>query len=359
MSKSDFFSFITSLKPIELKAIGELSHVIHLDEGVTVYSSGDPSDALYIINRGALAVIHEDPRYSDRADISYLGRGDMFGELEVLTSIPRRNAIRTCEDVSLQVFKAADFPELLRRVPSFFYYLAQRLSARLVQATDVAFVQSHCLELSGNLQNFDLITIYQTIVNSSQTGELVIFAENHEAIAVFNFVDGRPMNGQYYNLSGEEAFFQLLLHERMQGTFSFSISNEEQPDSGSPQDLILRSSTDLLITALQYRDEFRGMVNLIPDSSATLCPLREDFDCPEHPEHPGTRETALRIWELCRNRPLSVDDLFQQVQVCEVRLYRAILLLMDTGHFALTTPPPPILRSEVVPVRRSPASALN
>ncbi len=359
MSKSDFFSFITTLKPIELKAIGELSHVIHLEEGVTVYSSGDPSDAFYIINRGALAVIHEDPRYADRADISYLGRGDMFGELEALTSVPRHSAIRTCENVSLQVFKAADFPELIKRVPSFFYHIAQSLSARLIKATDIAFLQSHCLELSGNLQNFDLITIYQTIVNSSQTGELVIFAENHEAIAVFNFVRGQPTAGQYYNLSGEEAFFQLLLHERMQGTFSFSIISDEQPEGGSRQDAIRRSSTDLLITALQYRDEFRGLVDLIPDPSATVYPLRETFDCQEHPDHPGTRATALHIWELCRKQPLSVDDLFQHVQVCEARLYRAVLLLIETAHVALAKIPPFAPHFERVTVRRSPASALK
>ena len=61
MSKGDFFSFVTSLKPIEMKAIGELSQVVHLDEGVTVYNSGDDSDTLYIINRGTVEVIHESP----------------------------------------------------------------------------------------------------------------------------------------------------------------------------------------------------------------------------------------------------------------------------------------------------------
>ncbi|MFN7037174.1 MAG: cyclic nucleotide-binding domain-containing protein, partial [Bellilinea sp.] len=147
----------------------------HIEEGVTIYSSGDPSDSLYIINRGAVAVIHEDPRYADRADISYLSRGDMFGEIDVLTDSYRRNAIRTCEPVSLQCFRREDFPEIIRRVPSFFYFIAQRLATRFVQVTDMAFVQSHCLELSGSLENFDLVTIYQTIVNSNQTGELAVY----------------------------------------------------------------------------------------------------------------------------------------------------------------------------------------
>ena len=151
MSKGDFFSFITTLKPIELKAIGELSQVIHLGEGVTVYSSGDSADALYIINRGVVEVIHENQRHTYHTAISYLGRGDVFGETDVLTETPRKNAIRTCEPVSVQCFNKAQFPELVRRVPRFFAYLCQQLAHQLVKISDLAFVQSNCLELSGNL----------------------------------------------------------------------------------------------------------------------------------------------------------------------------------------------------------------
>ena len=33
MADKDFFAFCTSLKPSELKAMGELSRVVHFDEG--------------------------------------------------------------------------------------------------------------------------------------------------------------------------------------------------------------------------------------------------------------------------------------------------------------------------------------
>ncbi|MGF1656679.1 MAG: cyclic nucleotide-binding domain-containing protein [Verrucomicrobiales bacterium] len=334
MSNSDFFSFCTSLKPLELRALGELSKVQHLDEGVTIYSSGDPSDALYIINRGAVAVIHEDPRYSDRADVSYLSRGDMFGELDLLTDSPRRNAIRTCEQVSLQCFRKEDFPELIRRIPGFFYYIAQRLSQRFVQVTDVAFVQSHCLELSGSLQNFDLITIYQTIVNSSQTGELAVFNENNEAIAVFYFQEGKLRSGQYYNLSGEEAFFQLLLHENMAGTFSFSIT-EEPPQDESQATGINRDGTDILITSLQYRDEFKELVEQLPDSSALLQRQKLNLDWPDEPDLYEFAPVAEMLWQSCYTTPISIDDLFQQLGLCEFKLYKTASVLLETGHFAL------------------------
>lgn len=338
-SNSDFFSFCTTLKPVELKALGELSSVKHLEEGITIFSSGDPADALYILNRGAVAVIHEDPRYSDRADVSYLSRGDMFGEIDVLTETPRRNAIRTCEAVSLQCFRKDDFPEIIRRVPVFFHFLAQRLALRFVQITDLAFVQSHCLELSGSLRNFDLVTIYQTIVNSSQTGELALFNEGGEAIAIFFFSDGRPQHAQYYSLSGEEALFQLFLHEEMKGTFSFSIMEKPSEDE-MRQIEINRSSNDLLFTALQYRDEFKELIRIIPDPTLMLHPLATQLDWPnDGSELAGYRPIAERIWESIQHEPISVDDLFQNLMVCELKLYRVIQHLEETGQVAVQGEP--------------------
>src|SRR3954470_22743747 len=58
MRDPDFFAYCTGLKLLELKAIGELSSVQHLPEGETIYSTGDPGDALFIINRGVVEVIH-------------------------------------------------------------------------------------------------------------------------------------------------------------------------------------------------------------------------------------------------------------------------------------------------------------
>ena len=95
--------------------------------------------------------------------------------------------------------------------PSFFQYLSEQLAFRLAQARDLALAQSHCLELSGSLSNFDLVTIYQTIVNSSQTGELRISNEKSDLISALFFEKGQPRCGQFEHLTGEEALWQLFL----------------------------------------------------------------------------------------------------------------------------------------------------
>src|SRR5438093_3803342 len=154
MLDRDFFGFCTTLKPLELKAMGKLSQVRHLKEGETVYSPGDSGDALYIINRGVVEVVQSNA--TKRPAETYLSRGDIFGDVEVLTELPREHLIRAREPVSLQCFHGKNFAELVGRVPSFFQYLSERLAFRLSQARDLTLAQSHCLELSGSLSNFDL-----------------------------------------------------------------------------------------------------------------------------------------------------------------------------------------------------------
>ena len=332
MSKSDFFSFITKLKPIELKAIGELSQVMHLEEGVTVYQCGSVSDALYIINRGALQVMHGEAGDGCNTPVSYLSRGDVFGETEVLSDVPRKNAVRTCESASIQRFKKKDFPELIRRVPAFFYYLSQQIASQVTKMTDLAFVQSNCLELSGNLSNFDLVTIYQTILNSAQTGVLSVVSEDKETSATFSFKDGQARHGTYYHLTGEEAFWQLLLHEKLNGTFSFSIVEHDDKTNAGP--LIRRNPTDLLITALQYRDEFKGLCEEIPDPASVIRRECLNLDWSD-PEYADLRPVAESIWQLCYSSTPTLDELCLELPVCELKFYKTVMQLVRTGHFSL------------------------
>ena len=336
MSKSDFFSFITSLKPIERKALGELSQVVHLEEGITVYSSGEPSDALYIINRGAVEVVHENVNYpTQHIPVSYLSRGDMFGEMETLNGSVRKTAIRTCEPVSMQRFLKKDFHDLIRRVPSFFFYLSQQLTDQIAKMTDMAFVQSNCLELSGSLANFDMVTIYQTILNSSQTGELVVMSESKEPEAVFYFEEGQTKSGRYYHLTGEEAFWQLFLHEKLEGNFSFSIA-EPKADDDHFGPVLRRNPTDLLITALQYRDEFKGLMEQLPDPASLMRREKLNLDW-SGSEFEELRPVAESIWQMCYSSTFSLAEICERMPVCELKFYKTILQLLRTGHFSLKT----------------------
>lgn len=327
MLNKDFFGFCTTLKPLELKAIGALSRVQHLEEGETIYSTGDPGDALYIINRGAVEVVQPSARESATA---YLSRGDVFGDVEALTGLPRKYVVRACEPVSLQCFPRQDFPELVRRVPSFFHYLCGQLASRLSQANEVAVTQSHCLELSGNLANFDLITIYQTIANSSKTGQLRISNENSELVSAFFFEKGQPRFGQFEHLTGEEAFWQLFVNDELSGTFSFSSGDLPEKD-WIQGERITKSASEMLINALQGRDEFAELKQRLSESGGTLERSKATFSWPAGAP-PESKAVAEQIWKFLDAGPVTVRSLFQQCSVCELKVYQVVDELIQSRH---------------------------
>jgi CRP-like cAMP-binding protein len=337
MPAGDFFAFCTSLRPLELKGLGALSQVRHIPAGETIYSPGDVGDTLYIINRGLVEMAQENSKRDPAG--TYLSRGDIFGDLEVLTNLPRRHTVKTCEPASLQCFDRKDFPELVQRVPSFFRYLSENLAARLLLAHNAALSQSHCLELSGNLANFDLITIYQTIANSSKTGELSILDVSGDLVSAFFFEEGRPKSGQFEHLTGEEAFWQLFLTKELRGTFSFSSGTQEV--SGVIRDAgMMRSSDDMLITAIQARDELDALRNELPDSAAILKRLNRDLEVGEI-SPPHLRPVVEEVWRRLFGRPMSLADLYQHLSVSELKIYKAVRELVRAGHLALSAPPLP------------------
>ena len=332
MSSRDFFSFCTSLQPLELKALGALSEARHVEEGVTICEAGHPSNALFIVNRGTLEIVRENAINS--ADDVYLTRGDIFGDVDVLTGQRCELHIRTCEPVSLRCFRREDFPELIKRVPSFFLFLSEQLADRLLETRNVVVPPTPSLELSGKLINFDLVTIYQTIANSSQTGELSIRDAKGELIAAFFFESGEPRGAQFQHLIGEEAFWQLFLAADLRGTFSFKSGGRAITDS-IQGGRITRSAGDMLISALQARDEFHSLKNSIAEAPMMLERRTRNLEFSDEVS-PEIRSVMQQIWRLPFKVDAPLDTLFPQLAVCELKIYEAVQELVKTGQMILS-----------------------
>src|ERR1041385_4834711 len=144
MVSDDFFSFCTSLPVEELRAIGALSRVKHYAEGELVYSPGDDSDKFFIINRGLVEII---PGPGLPGGSVALCRGNIFGETGAFTRAERDQTARACAMLSVQCFAAKDFPELVRRVPSFVLFLCENMTRQLIQTRTI---EAGC-ELAGSL----------------------------------------------------------------------------------------------------------------------------------------------------------------------------------------------------------------
>ena len=336
MPSRDFFAFCTSLQPLELKALGALSESRHVEEGITIYEAGEPGDTLYIINRGTLEI--RQPGVTSTMAPSYLSRGEIFGDADALMGNARPYSVVTCEPVSLRCFRRDDFAEIVRKVPSFFLFLSEHLAERLLRAREAPSVPRTCLELSGSLSNFDLITIYQTIVNSSQTGELSICDEGGELVSAFFFESGQPRGAQFQHLTGEEAFWQLFLAADLHGTFSFTSGPPSISQSIRGGE-IARSANDMLINALQARDEFHSLRAALPGTTIIERHTRKLDVGASAPA--DVRQVMEQIWALPFEDSTPVRTLYPQLAVSELKIYQAVTELLKAKQMTLLPAPLP------------------
>ncbi len=334
VTQRDFFAYCTSLRLIELKALGKLSQVRHFQEGDRIYSPGDEGEELFVINRGVAEVAPEKTAAS--APATLLSRGDIFGEMGALMHLPRDHSAKAGADLSVQCFRRSDFSELLRRVPSFFLFLSEKLATRLYQTTELVRSHSAALELTGSLANFDVITIYQTILHSKQTGLLTISDDEGAKISEFYFEKGTPRWGRFGHLIGEEAFWQLFLHDYQAASFSFAngAANREKGVKGGT---LSRQADEILINAIHMRDEFDDLRERLRDSSARLrrkqAKLLWDESAPA-----DLRSVAEAIWQLADIEPVALSDLSRECKFCDLKIYKAVDEMVRTGLLVLEDP---------------------
>jgi len=315
----------------ELRSIGSLSRVKHYGEGELIYSPGDDSNDLFITNRGLVEIT---PGPDQPGGSVVLCRGDVFGETGAFTQAPRDHTARARSVVSVQCFASKNFAELVRRVPSFVLFLTENIARRLTQARTI---EAGC-ELAGSLVNFDLITIYQTIVRSLRTGTLFINDERGEIVSEFHFESGTPCWGRFQHLLGEEAFWQLFIHPRKSWTFTFSRELPAHVDFKEHK-TINRDAEEMLVQAVQMRDEFEGVQKSLPDETALLKRQQLNFAWPNN-DLEDLRPIGEEIWQVAYSQPISLADLCARCNVCALRIYLVVAEMLRSGLFTWAATPP-------------------
>src|SRR5205814_9793367 len=207
------------------------------------------------------------------------------------------------ELVSVQCFERQNFTAIARRVPTFFLFLCEQMALRLQQSSAIT-ATSVCQQLRGDLANFDLVTVHQTIISSGQTGKLCVLNESGERIATFFFENGSPRSGQFQHLTGEEAFWQLFLCENIPGTFSFSSGARPITDCLQSAE-IEQAPQDLLLAAMQYRDELHELKKIMPAPDVPLQRLADEFVWPADAD-PRLEQLAERMWQFIDNRRVTI-----------------------------------------------------
>ena len=127
----DLFSELTEE---QLGLLANLVVVQDFNRDETVVLEGDCSmKALYLIASGTVQV------YMTGVDgretiLSFLERGDFFGEMSLIDGEPRSASVRTVTDAQLMIIHREPFLTLIRQTPEIAMSLLSEMSKRLRKA---------------------------------------------------------------------------------------------------------------------------------------------------------------------------------------------------------------------------------
>jgi CRP-like cAMP-binding protein len=251
----DFFTFCRKRSPKEFEQIIKKGQLVNCGPNSIVYLQGQESDSFFVVNDGTVEIVVASSEGENPTTVAYLSKGDIFGEIGLLMGMPRTASVRVPEAATLLRFDREAFENLVSTVPSFGHYLAIVLSNRLHKTTVQLHFYSNARELAGNLDFFDLPTVFQTLGFSAQHGVMQIHGLTSEMVGEFAFANGQPISARYQHLYGREALFQLF-QVPPKGHFGFSRL-AEAPVVEAPLDL--PDINEFVLHAVHLRDELHAL----------------------------------------------------------------------------------------------------
>jgi CRP-like cAMP-binding protein len=110
LAKSDL---LRHLPPEAIEEILQRVYKRHLAAGELLFHAGDPGDALYIVERGAVEVVQPTGDSGGEQSIAELGAGKTFGEMALLSGAPRTATVRAKTRTDLLQIDKPDFDHLV------------------------------------------------------------------------------------------------------------------------------------------------------------------------------------------------------------------------------------------------------
>ncbi len=206
------FPIFRSLTEDDIKKVLNFLWIKSYEMGDVVVRKGDEGRNLYIIVTGRVEVLGQND-----VKISYLGSGEVFGEMSLLSGDPIAASIRVVEPSKILHISAADFREVIQHFPQLQLYFARLLAKRLSK-TNMERVQDLASGMTGKLSEMPPSVLFQTLNMNRTTGVLNLELKKGEA--VIQMKDGDLINARYAQKEGKDAFYEILGEK--DGRFNFT-----------------------------------------------------------------------------------------------------------------------------------------
>src|SRR2546423_11952609 len=106
--------------------------------GDILFHQGDEGDSLYVLIHGRLSVSVTADDGRERV-VGEIGRGEVVGEMAVLTGDPRSATVRAIRDSELVKFTRKAFEAVVERNPKAMMLITRRLIVRLRETSAASF----------------------------------------------------------------------------------------------------------------------------------------------------------------------------------------------------------------------------
>lgn len=318
---SDFFILLKSLNETSRKEIESVCTKVSLEPGKLVYEQGTAADSIYFIMSGLLEAVTFSADGKQSRVVAVMAKGEFFGDLAIFTDQPRLAAVRTCETTELLRLDKEPLLRLLKKIPELGLFFSLSLAKRLYHTSTEAHHKVYAIDLSGNLQRFDLLTIVQAITGMGHTGELNLNNSANQLLGSFFFRKGKVERARFGHLTGLEAIWQGFIESASEGTFSFKSVSEPTaafPEGDSKIDL---ESTSLLLEGVGKRDTYQGMPETLRMMEGRLARMTESLDW----KTDETRAAATDIWKIITTEPKPIIDVWRKLNYSAISFLEAVM----------------------------------
>lgn len=122
-------SLFAALSQWELQSISQLMRLVEYKKDDIVYKEGTGSEAFYVVVSGRFEAFNV--ATDKRKVLAYLRRGDYFGEMSLLNSLPHSATVRALSDSITLELKKDDFKRIVESNAAISIEIGRRLSWRL------------------------------------------------------------------------------------------------------------------------------------------------------------------------------------------------------------------------------------
>lgn len=177
-----------------------------------ITQKGDPGNRLYILLSGKAEVVDD-----HGVTLAELGRGEVFGEMSLLSGERVSTTIMTAEACQVAVMNHKNFRHILIRFPALQVFFYKLLVSRITKM-NLQRAEELASGMVGQFSDISPVELCQMINANQKTGRLNIEFEEKRAVIAFN--EGELVLAELNELVGKEAFYRILALNN--GRFKFS-----------------------------------------------------------------------------------------------------------------------------------------